>query len=124
MRSRGPRLNKMQSHLHPARTFVTRLDGLVNKLHPTQAVIHRWKIVLLGLQRLAVDVRADGFGHPAVDRGEGFEISFGVTGRNARAVFRGIGEIALSARERLARFAVAIELEVIRILLIPLDRAL
>src|SRR5580693_534373 len=83
-----------------------------------------WKLVFCRLERLAVDVRADRPHDADIDGGESFEIALWVTGWDACRVLSGVQEITLPARQCLARFAITIKLEVIRVLLVPLDRAL
>src|SRR5690348_12792741 len=83
----------------------------------------RGKLVFCRLERLAIDVRTDRPHDADIDGGESLEIALGVTGRDACRVLSGVQQITLPARQCLARFTVTIELEVIRVLLVPLDRA-
>jgi len=50
--------------INPNSSLVRGFDGFVNKLHASQAIINRREVVLIRIQRGAVDVFADGFDRP------------------------------------------------------------
>src|SRR5205085_508891 len=107
-------------HFHPDRAAVRRLHGTINELHPTQPVVYGREIVLLGFQWVSIDVAADRLYRAVVEIREGLEISLGMPPRNARAFHRACREVlTAAARERFARLAVAVNVEVIRVLLRP-----
>src|SRR3990172_5104484 len=57
--------------LDPHASLVGGLDRTMYELHPTQTVIDARKMILCGFHGMTFDIPADGFGDPAVDRGEG-----------------------------------------------------
>src|SRR5579864_1900271 len=93
-------------NLHPHPTGVRRYDSRVNEFHPPQSIAHRRKVVLVGLQWAAVEMAADGPGDAVINRGESFEIAFGVAGWDARACGGFRRQITLPPRQSLTRLTV------------------
>ena len=62
--------------IYPNGSFVRGFYGFRDKLHSPQPIINRWEVVLVRIQRVAVDVFADGLNCPAINGGKGFQVSF------------------------------------------------
>src|SRR5262249_56169012 len=107
---------------NPHGAALARFDRLLDEPHPAQPVVDRREILLLGTQRLPVDVPANRPHDAAVDRREGFEVALGVAGRDARATRGGVREIPPATGPHLARPALAADAPLLLVLPPPPPR--
>ena len=95
----------------------------MNEPHSAAAVIDGRKVVRLPRNWCSVDVTPDRVNRPEVDVRKCLQIPLGMPPRDPRRCPRIGGKVlGAAAGERLARFTVSIQLEVVRILLLPQDR--
>src|SRR5262249_1310025 len=103
----------------PRRPALARLYRLLNETHAAQSVVDGREIIFVGTQRLAVDLPANRPDDAVIDRRKCFQVAFGVAGRQARGRLGRLRKITLAAGQHLARLAIAVHAQLVRVFLGP-----